>query len=120
MDSDFSSYIDRLGLIAFFAGYPVIYSIILVINGDDRTFVKKLVVLLPYAYALTGTLFMGFIARELFSDPTNNFASFFQNSYLRIWGLLAVLFWIPAFNKKPVYSLLHSLVFFLLLLKDFF
>lgn len=120
MNSDFTSYIDHLELIAFFAGYPVIYSIILVLNGEHRAFLKKLVALLPYAYALTGTLFMGFIAREFFSDPMNNFASFFQNSYLRIWGLLAVLFWLPAFNKKPVYSLLHSLVFFLLLLIDFF
>lgn len=120
MNPDFTSYIDHLQLIAFFAGYPIIYSIVLVMNGEHRAFVKKLVVLLPYAYALTGTLFLGFIAKELFSDPVNNFTSFFQNSYLKIWGFLAVLFWIPAFSKKPVYSLLHSLMFFLLLLKDFF
>jgi hypothetical protein len=120
LNSDFSSYIDRLGLIAFFAGYPVIYSIVLVMNGEHRPFVKKLVVLLPYGYALTGTLFLGFIAREFYADPLKKFASLFENSYLEIWGLLAVLFWIPAFSKKTLYSLLHSLVFFLLLLKDFF
>jgi hypothetical protein len=34
------------------------------------------------------------------------------------WGLLSVLFWIPFFAKKTVFSLLHSLVFFFFLLKD--
>lgn len=37
---------------------------------------------------------------------------------LKLWGILAVLFWIPALSKKPAYSLLHSLPFFFLFAKD--
>ena len=38
--------------------------------------------------------------------------------YLKIWGLLSILFFIPVLKKKPVFSLLHSLVFFFFLAKD--
>ncbi len=38
--------------------------------------------------------------------------------YLQIWGLLSILFWIPALGKKAGLSLLHSLVFFFFLVRD--
>ena len=37
-----------------------------------------------------------------------------------MWGLLSLLFWIPAISKKPILSLVHSLVFFFLLLSDLY
>jgi len=120
MGEDLGAYIQRLELMAFFAGYPLIYSIIHSVAGKRRPFVNRLIILLPFAYALTGTLFLGLILENIFQDyPLKNISEQFQVPYLTIVGLLAVLFWIPAFSKKPVFSLLHSLVFFFLLLKDF-
>jgi hypothetical protein len=121
MGNDLGAYIQRLELMAFFAGYPLIYSIIQLIAGKQRAFLNRLARLLPFAYALTGTLFLGLVLGNIFQDyHLKNIGDQFQVPYLTIWGLLSVLFWIPAFSKKPVFSLLHSLVFFFLLLKDFF
>jgi hypothetical protein len=125
MDNDLVSYIERLELLAFFSGYPLIYTIVYFIAGEKGkkpvTFLNGLVKLLPFAYALAGTLFVGYILKNMYPDYTfKNIALQFQTSYLKIWGLLAVLFWIPVFNKKTIFSLLHSLVFFFFLLKDFF
>ena len=39
--------------------------------------------------------------------------------WLMIWALLSIFFWIPAIARKRLLSLLHSLVFFFFLLKDF-
>lgn len=108
---------------AFFAGYPLIYTIVFFITGkkaDSKgSFANRLVKLLPYAYALSATLFLGLIIRNIYPDYSlKNISEQFQNSYLRIFGLLAILFWIPALHRKPILSLLHSLVFFFFLLKD--
>ncbi len=125
MDNDLFSYIERLQVMVFFAGYPLVYAIVQFIAGNQRkkpsAFTKRWVKSLPFAYALTGTLFLGLVLKNMFPDFTmKSIAEQFHYPYLKIWGLLAVLFWIPAFSKKPVFSLLHSLVFFFLLLKDLF
>ena len=122
MDNNLIAYIERLQLIAFFAGYPLIYALVNFIAGDRskqaNAFVNRLVILLPFSYALTGVLFLGFVLKNLYPDYSiENIAQ--QFTYLKIWGLLAVLFWIP-FRKKSVISLLHSLVFFFFLLRDIF
>jgi hypothetical protein len=41
-------------------------------------------------------------------------------SWLKIWGIFSILFWIPSLRKKPVLTLLHSTVFFLFLVRDLF
>ncbi len=125
MGDDLVSYIERLEMMAFFAGYPLIYAMVNVIAGGRPhklfSFATRLVKLLPFAYALTGTLFLGLMLKNVYPDYSlKNIAEQFQTSYLRIFGLLSVLFWIPFFSKKPVFSLLHSLVFFFFLLKDLF
>lgn len=114
------SYISQLQLIAFFSGYPLIYSIVYFVAGKrlngPALLVKRLVACLPFAYALTGTLFLGFLLKSISPDfSIKNISAHFQAPYLQTWGLLAILFWIPVFNKKPLLTLLHSLVFFLLL-----
>ena len=43
-----------------------------------------------------------------------------QEPYLISWGLLSLLFWIPALARKTVLSLWHSLVFFFFLARDLF
>ncbi len=125
MGNDLMAYIERLELMAFFSGYPLIYTIVQVIAGEQRkkttARVSRLVKLLPFAYAFTGTLFIGLILKDMSPDfSAKNIAAQFQFSYLKIWGMLSILFWIPAFSRKPVFTLLHSLVFFSLLLKDLF
>jgi hypothetical protein len=125
MGDDFVAYIERLQLMAFFSGYAFIYLIVHIVAGekskDPVAFLNRAVRLLPLAYALTGTLFLGYILKNMFPDyALKNFSDQFQAPYLKIVGLLSVLFWIPTFRKKPVFSLLHSLVFFFFLLKDLY
>ncbi|MEP6616146.1 MAG: hypothetical protein ABJA57_06180 [Ginsengibacter sp.] len=120
MNNDLVSYIERIELIAFFAGYPLIYSLVIFFAGEHRPFANRLKTLLPFGYALTATLFLGIVLKDNYPGPLKNIPAQLFNSYWRIWGILALLFWIPAFGKNPVFSLLHSLVFFFLLLYDLF
>lgn len=124
MDDSFFTYLQQLELIAFFSGYPLIYSIIVSIAGKNqskRSFKNRLVPLLPFAYALAGTLYIGLQLKNMYPDYSiENIKLIFLLSYLKIWGMLSVLFWIPAFSRKPVFSLLHSLIFFFLLVKNLF
>lgn len=124
MDLAFFDYLQRLEMMAFFSGYPLVYAIAFFIAGKQKSksgLKGKIVSLLPYSYALVGTLFLGLQLNNLYPDYTfENIKLTTQEPYLKIWGLLALLFWIPALRKKPVISLLHSLVFFSLLAKDLF
>jgi len=123
MGDTLPEYIERLELLAFFAGYPLVYSIMHFIAGawgrPTGPFWNRTIKLLPDAYALTGTLFLGLVLKDIKAGaalrPTD---LSFHISFLQIWGIGAVLFWIPLLAKKPVYSLAHSLVLFSLLLKD--
>jgi len=86
-----------------------------------NNFKSRIVSLLPFAYALVGSLYLGLQLRKLYPDYSiENIHRTIQQPYLMIWGLLSILFWIPVLGKKPVFSLLHSLVFFFLLVKDLF
>jgi succinate-acetate transporter protein len=122
MGDTFFDYLQHLEMLAFFSGYPLVYTIVFFIAGDkhSRTFYKKRIVsFLPFAYALSGTLFLGLQLNNLYPDYSfENIKLAFQDPYLKIWGIFSVLFWIPALNKKPVLSLVHSLFFFFLLAKD--
>ncbi len=124
MDNSFLAYLQRLELIGFFSGYPLIYAIALVITGNQRLktgFISRISALLPYAYAVVGTLFLGFELKKLYPVYSiEHIKQSIQHPYLVIWGLLAMLFWIPALSKKIVFSLIHSLVFFFLLVSDIF
>ena len=124
MDTSFFDYLQQLELIAFFSGYPLIYALIVVFAGKNqskRSFKNKLVLLLPFAYALVGTLYLGLQLKNLYPDYSiENIKQIFQGSYLKIWGILSMLFWIPVFSRKTIFSLLHSLIFFFLLGKTLF
>jgi len=123
MANDLMTYLERLELMAFFAGYPLLYAIIQVINdpGKKPTYVVgRLAKLLPFSYALSGTLFIGMVLKD-FYPYTYSFTSIAQRIYdpfLMTWGIFSVVFWIPAFNRRPVLSLLHSLIFFFFLARD--
>jgi len=122
MDDSFFAYLQRLELMAFFSGFSLLYAVIIVFAGNKQpktSFRNRLVPLLPFAYALVGILFLGFQLRNWYPDYSfENIKNSTQQPWLMLWGLLSVLFWIPVIAKKPVFSLLHSLVFFFFLLRD--
>ncbi len=124
MDNSFFAYLQQLELMAFFSGYPLLYAITRFIAGDrsvKNVFTNRVFPLLPFAYALTGTLYLGLQIRNLFPDYSiENIRLTMQQPWLTGWGLLSILFWIPALGRKPVLSLVHSLVFFSLLARDLF
>jgi succinate-acetate transporter protein len=124
MGNDFFRYLQRLELIAFFSGYPLLYAVTLFFAGNlpsKNNFKKRIVGSLTFAYALVGTLYLGLQLKNLYPDYSiENIRHTILQPYLTIWGLLSIFFWIPSLSKKPVLSLLHSLVFFFFLLKDLF
>jgi hypothetical protein len=110
-------------LLTFFSGYPLVYSIAQFISRNPKekatAFSDTLKKNLPAAYALMATLFLGLLLKENYSDTLNKmFAHSNFILFLKIWGVLAVLFWIPALAKRPALTLLHSLPFFFLFAKD--
>jgi hypothetical protein len=124
MDHSFFAYLQQLELMAFFSGYPLVYTITLSIAWNrlaSNQFNRQLISLLPFAYALVGTLFLGFQIKKLYPDYSiENLKLTVQQPWLVIWGLLSILFWIPSIRKKRVLSLIHSFVFFLFLVRDLF
>ena len=124
MGNEFEAYIQRLELIGFFSGYPFLYTLILVIAGpvQKRSPVKtRLVAFLPLAYALAGTLYMGYLLKAWYPHYSlSSIKTAIQQSWLIVWGLLSILFWLPLLRKKNYWSFLHSLVFFGLFARDIF
>ena len=116
------AYFQQLEIMAFFSGYPLLYHFILSISGKPgiRTlFKKRLIKLLPITYAITATLYFGLQIRNLYPDISiKHLFTEVQSPLLVTWGMIAIFLWIPFFLKRPVISVLHSWVFFLLLLKD--
>jgi hypothetical protein len=124
MGGNFLAYIQQLEMLAFFSGYaPVNYFV----HFLSRTAFFKagrlanLVPLLPFVYALMGTLYLGLQLLNLYPDySVENMARRIQQPYLTIWGGVSILFWIPALPKRQVTSILHSLIFFFLIARDLF
>jgi hypothetical protein len=123
MEDTLFVYIERLQSMGFFSGYPVVYAFVIFFAGLKHRriadLVSRWIKLLPVSYALTGTLFVGFILKSRFQDYSFE-ASEFELSFFTIWGIMSILFWFPLFRKKTLFSLLHSLVFFSLLARDLF
>lgn len=122
---DLMAYIQKLELFGFFSGYCLLYTLILSFqkpsNSKAQTLLQKVGNLLPYAYALTATLYAAMILKNIsLNISVRNFKEQFQLPYLQIIALLALLFWIPFFSKRKMLSLLHSLVFFIYLLMDIY
>ena len=122
MDDDFFAYAQHLEMLAFFSGYPLIYYLVRFIFRNTSSKYgrrNKIVSILPYAYALVGTFYLGLMLKNLFPDYTiENLHHRIQHPYLVIWGILSILFWIPAIARKQILSMLHSLVFFFFILRD--
>lgn len=124
MGSNIFTYVQQLEMLAFFSGYPLVYYLVRFITGN-ASFKSRwgagAASILPFAYALTGTLYLGLQLKNLYPDFTfENIKFRIQQPFLCIWGLLSILFWIPALSKRQILSVLHSLVFFLIIIKDLF
>jgi hypothetical protein len=123
MIDNFLAYIERLELLTFFSGYPLVYTFGHFIarskQGQRIQFSSTLLRSLPLAYALTGSIFFLLWIREIVIQLSiENIYPGFNITALKVWGLLAGVFWIPVLARRPVYSFLHSLVFFVLFCKD--
>ena len=122
MDTSFFQYLRHLELIGFFSGYPLLFVIVIFFSGNKH--VKKIIAekskqLLPFSYAVVGFLFLGMELRNLYPDYSyDNIVSSVHVPFLTVWGLMSILFLIPFLRKNPILSLLHSLVFFILLAKN--
>lgn len=124
MDDSFFIYLEQLELLLFFSGYPLIYLLITAIaeTGHIKKVIKTdISTLLPYAYAVAGILYLGFLLKSLYPDYSfSHISTITRMPVLKIWGLLTIVFFIPAIAKKPAYSLLHSLFFFFFICKDLY
>ena len=71
MNTSFFEYLQKLELMVFFSGYPLLYTIIFFIAGSKplrNNFKERIVSLLPLSYALVGTLYLGLQLKNLYPD----------------------------------------------------
>jgi hypothetical protein len=121
---DLMSLAERLEMFAFFAGYPLVFYVVYFFAGkrlQQPVHKNRAIYLFPLTYALLGTLYWGLQLRNWYPDyQIKNIISNTYYIYSKIWALLAIIFWIPFFFKRPFLSVIHSLFFFFLLLRDIF
>ena len=122
MNNSFFAYLQLVELLGFFSGYCLLYLLIHIYAGKPERrggFKKRLVALLPYAYGMTGVLYLALQLKNLFHDYSiAHIATWMEKPWLLSWAFLSLLFWIPVIAKKPVLSLLHSLVFVVIMVYD--
>ncbi|HNP22808.1 MAG TPA: hypothetical protein PKM63_15545 [Panacibacter sp.] len=118
MGSDFLAYLQMLEFIAFFAGYPLIYTILRYLSAQKNNaaiFFSKIYEFLPSTYAIAGTLYIGLQLKNIYPDYSlENVIRTIQHPAIAIWAVSTVAFALTVIAKKSFLSLLHSLVFFLL------
>jgi len=89
MDNTFFAYLERIEMIAFFSGYPLLYAVIFFISGNlqiNKDLKKRIISLLPFAYALVGTLYLGLLLKNLYPDYSiEKIKETIQQPYLIIW-----------------------------------
>jgi hypothetical protein len=124
MGNNLFTYVQQLEMLAFFSGYPLIYCLVGFLNRNasfKNRWGERSFRVLPFAYALIGTLYLSLQLINFFPDYTmGSIMHRIQQPYLFIWGLLTILFWVPVISKRQIFSLLHSLVFFFIIIKDLF
>ena len=124
MGDEMIVYLQQLEILAFFSGYPLVYAIVAFLKGKpkSRSSIKtSAFTLLPFAYAIVGILYAGLQIKNLYPDySVEHIVSEIQIPFFAGWAILSLVFWIPFFRKKPVISLLHSLIFFYLIVKNFY
>lgn len=124
MGTTLDEYFNQLELVAFFAGFPLVFIIVMVFAGKAEkpaalfSILKRL---LPFSYTLTGSFYLAFLLREQYTQYNlHHTLAGFALPWLTLWALLSLLMFIQPFRSKIYLCFLHSLVFLFLLLKDFF
>jgi len=124
MANEMISYLQQLEILAFFSGYPLLYAVVAYLKSTTKinsSIKNPAFILLPFAYAIVGILYAGLQLRNLYPDYSiRHISSEIQIPFYVLWASLSLLFFIPFFSKRPVISLLHSLVFFYLIVKNFY
>ena len=123
MNTNFLTYLQYLELIAFFSGYPLLYAMMSAIGDSFKknSWLKLSTTLLPISYALTGLLYLGLQLKNFYPDYSlPRLQQSITQPWVTVWGLLSILFFLPALARKKQLSLLHSLVFLFLLVKNFY
>jgi hypothetical protein len=123
MNDSFFKYIQQLETFAFFSGYPIVYAIAAFIRGNKLTtgIRNTIFILTPFAYAIVGVLYLGLQLKKYYPNYSlAHLVQEIQNPFLTVWAFSSLLFWMPALNKRPIISLLHSLVFFFVIAKNFY
>jgi hypothetical protein len=119
---DLFDYLFFMELMLFFSGYPLIYLLVTSFASKSKpvsAFRYNISRLLPFAYAGAGLLYLGLKLKNIFPDlDLPHLRAEFSGNWLQFWGLSAILFFIPCFSRRPVFSLLHSLVFFFFIARD--
>ncbi len=122
MGNTLFAYLQQLELILFFSGYSLLYAFITFFfrkKQSKNNFKNRMASFLPYGYALTGSIYFGLQLKNLFvSYASKNIIPVIYHPYLISWALFSIVFWVPALRKRKALSLIHSLVFFFLLVKD--
>jgi hypothetical protein len=114
-------YIEWVELETFFSGFLLVYAIIYLLSAKQPAdFIKiKMLPLLPLAYALIATLYWGLQFKNWYPDYNiNHIISGTYYPYLKLWALLAIFFWLPILNRKNFPAVVHSGIFFFLMMKD--
>ena len=71
MENSFLEYLQKLEIMAFFTGYPLLFATVYFVSEklwSKNKIVKRMMLLLPYGYALTGTLYLGLQLKNLSPD----------------------------------------------------
>ena len=76
---------------AFFSGYPLVYAFVIYFAGNKKVtnnFKARMIFILPYAYALIGTLYLGLQLKKIyFNYSTENIKQMMDMPWLMIWEI---------------------------------
>lgn len=115
MGEGFIAYIERIELIGFFSGYPVV--LVLLNMLLKRRFSRQVLSMrirsaLPAVYPLLATLYTAMLIKSLYPSYTvQNLLNTFSITPLRIWAITALIFWLPYLKKRISILVVHSAVF---------
>ncbi len=117
-------YLQQLEQLAFFSGYPLVYALIAAIKSkkvNSTSITNKAFNLLPVVYAIDGILYVGLLLRNFYPNYSYEYlSSQIQIPFFVFWAVSSILFFIPWLRKITVLSLLHSLVFFYVIIKNYY
>jgi hypothetical protein len=106
MDNDIFSYLARLEIMVFFVGYPIIYALVYFLASEfgnkPKAIISQVKELLPFGYAVSATLFLGFIIKKIYVGYELGVSvNKLEHPFLILFGLLALLLWLrPLGNSR--------------------